>query len=53
VSHPCDRYRREAMGAERLLPILDWVEALEVFTRGASSLPITTARATSRTSTAS
>ena len=31
VSHPCDRYRREAMGADRLLPILDLVDALEVF----------------------
>lgn len=31
VSHPCDRYRREAMGAERLLPIIGWVDALEVF----------------------
>jgi predicted metal-dependent phosphoesterase TrpH len=31
VSHPCDRYRREAMGAERLLPIVDLVDALEVF----------------------
>ena len=31
VSHPCDRYRREAMGAKRLLPILDLVDALEVF----------------------
>jgi predicted metal-dependent phosphoesterase TrpH len=31
VSHPCDRYRREAMGAERLLPIVDRVDALEVF----------------------
>ena len=31
VSHPCDRYRREAMGAERLLPIVELVDALEVF----------------------
>ena len=31
VSHPCDRYRREAMGAERLLPIIGLVDALEVF----------------------
>ena len=31
VSHPCDRYRREAMGAERLLPIIELVDALEVF----------------------
>jgi predicted metal-dependent phosphoesterase TrpH len=31
VSHPCDRYRREAMGADRLLPIIDLVDALEVF----------------------
>ena len=31
VSHPCDRYRREAMGASRLLPIIDLVDALEVF----------------------
>jgi predicted metal-dependent phosphoesterase TrpH len=31
VSHPCDRFRREAMGAERLLPIIDLVDALEVF----------------------
>ena len=31
VSHPCDRYRREAMGADRLLPIVDLVDALEVF----------------------
>ena len=31
VSHPCDRYRREAMGASRLLPIVDLVDALEVF----------------------
>lgn len=31
VSHPCDRFRREAMGAERVLPILDLVDALEVF----------------------
>jgi predicted metal-dependent phosphoesterase TrpH len=31
VSHPCDRYRREAMGAERLLLIIDLVDALEVF----------------------
>ncbi len=31
VSHPCDRYRREAMGADRLLPIVDQVDALEVF----------------------
>ncbi len=31
VSHPCDRYRREAMGVERLLPIIDLVDALEVF----------------------
>ena len=31
VSHPCDRYRREAMGARRLLPIIDLVDALEVF----------------------
>jgi predicted metal-dependent phosphoesterase TrpH len=31
VSHPCDRYRHEAMGAERLLPIVDLVDALEVF----------------------
>jgi len=31
VSHPCDRFRREAMGAERLLPIIDSVDALEVF----------------------
>jgi len=31
VSHPCDRYRREAMRRERLLPIVDLVDALEVF----------------------
>ena len=31
VSHPCDRFRREAMGVERLLPIIDLVDALEVF----------------------
>jgi predicted metal-dependent phosphoesterase TrpH len=31
VSHPCDRYRREAMRMERLLPIVSWVDALEVF----------------------
>jgi len=31
VSHPCDRFRREAMGMVRLLPILDQVDALEVF----------------------
>ena len=31
VSHPCDRYRREAMGAVRLLPIVELVDALEVF----------------------
>jgi predicted metal-dependent phosphoesterase TrpH len=31
VSHPCDSLRREAMGAERLLPIVDLVDALEVF----------------------
>jgi len=31
VSHPCDRYRREAMGAKRLLPVIDLVDALEVF----------------------
>jgi predicted metal-dependent phosphoesterase TrpH len=31
VSHPCDRYRHEAMGVERLLPIVDRVDALEVF----------------------
>jgi predicted metal-dependent phosphoesterase TrpH len=31
VSHPCDRYRSEAMGADRLLPIVDLVDALEVF----------------------
>jgi predicted metal-dependent phosphoesterase TrpH len=31
VSHPCDSLRREAMGTERLLPIVDLVDALEVF----------------------
>jgi len=31
VSHPCDSLRREAMGARRLLPIVDLVDALEVF----------------------
>jgi len=31
VSHPCDRFRREAMGADRLLPIVNQVDALEVF----------------------
>jgi len=31
VSHPCDSLRREAMGVERLLPIVDQVDALEVF----------------------
>jgi len=31
VSHPCDSLRREAMGAARLLPIIDLVDALEVF----------------------
>jgi predicted metal-dependent phosphoesterase TrpH len=31
VSHPCDRFRHEAMGAERLLPIVGLVDALEVF----------------------
>ena len=31
VSHPADRLRREAMGIDRLLPIIDRVDALEVF----------------------
>lgn len=31
VSHPADRLRREAMGIGRLLPIIDRVDALEVF----------------------
>jgi len=31
VSHPCDSLRREAMGTERVLPIVDLVDALEVF----------------------
>jgi len=31
VSHPCDSLRREAMGTRRLLPIVDLVDALEVF----------------------
>jgi predicted metal-dependent phosphoesterase TrpH len=31
VSHPCDRYRSEAMGVERLMPIIGLVDALEVF----------------------
>jgi predicted metal-dependent phosphoesterase TrpH len=31
VSHPADRLRREAMGLDRLEPIVDRVDALEVF----------------------
>jgi hypothetical protein len=31
VSHPADRLRREAMGLDRLLPIVDQVDMLEVF----------------------
>ena len=31
VSHPADRLRKEAMGIDRLLPIIDRVDALEVF----------------------
>jgi predicted metal-dependent phosphoesterase TrpH len=31
VSHPADRLRKEAMGLDRLLPIIDRVDALEVF----------------------
>lgn len=31
VSHPADRLRAEAMGIDRLLPIVDLVDALEVF----------------------
>ena len=31
VSHPADRLRREAMGLARLAPIVDRVDALEVF----------------------
>jgi hypothetical protein len=31
VSHPADRLRKEAMGIDRLLPIVDQIDALEVF----------------------
>jgi len=31
ISHPCDRFRSEAMGIERALSIIDLVDALEVF----------------------
>jgi len=31
VSHPADRLRKEAMGLDRLEPIVEWVDALEVF----------------------
>ncbi len=31
VSHPADRLRKEAMGLDRLAPIVDRVDALEVF----------------------